>query len=186
MREKLKAYFLQPKQVKQRQYEALRTYTLEEIPARKAADIYGFSYNTFRSLLRDFAGGELELFAALKKGPTSRRTLNPVQLQIIQLRKSNLSSYDIREELLKENIDISLRTIQRILSEAGFTKLPRRTYKEIGLSSVKSIIPERSSKLDFAGLSPFRAEKSGSRCFFLFALYYGERDSRYSKRVSPP
>ena len=93
MREKLKSYFLQPKQVKQRQYEALRTYTLEEIPARKVANIYGFSYNTFRSLLRDFVGGELELFAAPKKGPTSRRTLNPVQLQIITTTTFSLLTY---------------------------------------------------------------------------------------------
>ena len=37
MREDLKAFFLEPKTAKQRQYEALRAYVIEEAPALEAA-----------------------------------------------------------------------------------------------------------------------------------------------------
>ena len=54
----------------------------------------------------------------------------------------NISTYDIKVKLEKENISISDRTIERILKGAGFEKLKRRTNRELGKSSKNKKIPE--------------------------------------------
>ena len=49
---------------------------------------------------------------------------------IIQLRKQNLSIYDISEALKKENIQRSSVAVATVLKEEGFAKLPRRADEE--------------------------------------------------------
>jgi hypothetical protein len=50
--------------------------------------------------------------------------------QIVQLRKQNLSVYDISEALKRENIQRSPVAVATILKEEGFAKLPRRADEE--------------------------------------------------------
>ena len=50
MREDLKAFFFDPKTPKQRQYEALRAYVLEEVTAKDAAICFGFTESTLYSI----------------------------------------------------------------------------------------------------------------------------------------
>ncbi len=64
------------------------------------------------------------------------------------MRKQNLSAEDIKDELSNENIRIGLTTIERILDDQGFVKLPRRTNKDMGLTKKKTIIPEKSHQLE--------------------------------------
>jgi len=46
-----------------------------------------------------------------------------------------LSSPDIQNRLAEDTINISSRTIERILRDAGFEKLKRRTDKELGITA---------------------------------------------------
>lgn len=47
-------YFLHPSGTYQRQYEALRAYFVEQRPLEQIAAHFGFTYETLRSLIRDF------------------------------------------------------------------------------------------------------------------------------------
>jgi len=77
-----------------------------------------------------------------------------------------LSTPDIQECLFKDNIQLSSRTVERILKDAGFGKLKRRTNIEFGITSQRKIIPERSEHLDFAKLEPFNIDCPAVGVFF--------------------
>jgi hypothetical protein len=47
-------YFLQPTDTFQRHYEALRAYFVERRPLHQIAAQFGFTYDSLRSLIRDF------------------------------------------------------------------------------------------------------------------------------------
>ncbi len=47
-------YFLDPSATFQRQYEALRAYFVERRPLHQIAPQFGLTYNSLRSLVRDF------------------------------------------------------------------------------------------------------------------------------------
>lgn len=56
--------------------------------------------------------------------------------------------------------------MSRILSDAGFPKLKRRTNKELGLSVKNKIIPERSHNIDFKALKKFNFDTPSVGIFF--------------------
>jgi hypothetical protein len=55
--------------------------------------------------------------------------------------------------MVNEGLPTSIPTIDRILRFEGFTKLPRRTLAERGLTQKKTLLPEKSEQLDFSTLS---------------------------------
>ncbi len=55
-----------------------------------------------------------------------------------------LSTSDIQDRLAEDTIKISSRTVERILKDAGYGKLKRRTHKELGITIKNRIIPDRS------------------------------------------
>lgn len=73
MRDDLKSFFLAPQTPKQRQYEALRAYVLDEIPAREVAQRFGFTEHSLYTLAHDLRCGKLELFPQRSPGPKDRR-----------------------------------------------------------------------------------------------------------------
>ena len=126
MHDDLKNFFITPKTPKQRQYEALRAYVLEEVSAKEAAQRFGFTEKSLYSLAHDIRVGKLNIFPKQPPGPKDRRATPYIRDIICDLRKQNLSTKDIVERLGKENITLSQSTIERILKDAGFGKLPRR------------------------------------------------------------
>ena len=57
----LKTYFLKPPVPRQRQYEAIRTITLDKMPVVDAAKKYGYTISTLYTFLRDAKSGKLSL-----------------------------------------------------------------------------------------------------------------------------
>ena len=55
---------------------------------------------------------------------------------LVSLRKENLSIIDIKSALESLGLKASLDTINRILNENGFKRLPRRTYEEKRQTSI--------------------------------------------------
>jgi hypothetical protein len=51
---KIENFFLKPKSVSHRQYEALRMYYIENIQAVDVADYFGYKYRAFTSIVSDF------------------------------------------------------------------------------------------------------------------------------------
>ncbi len=147
-----KRFFLHPQLAAQRQYEALRAYFAQGLSQKEAATRFGYSLYAFQSLVRDFKKQKIRLFALPQKGPRGRHTPRAVRERIISLRKGNLSSYDISELLGEEGLKVGVRTIERILSEEGFAKLPKRSRAERGRTKRNTLLPPIARPLDFTEL----------------------------------
>ena len=164
-------YFLKPNTPDQKKYDALRAYYLEEgTTQKKIAERFGYALPTFKGIVSDFKQGKLQFFPEKKTGPKDRRTPERVTGKIISWRKKNFSIYDIYDKLCEENLKVSINTIDRILKEDGFTKLPRRTYDERGLTKKNTLIALKTQQLDYNNLPTgnFKCQVAG---IYLFAPY---------------
>jgi transposase len=135
----------------QRRYEILRASFLECLSAKEAAERFSCSVHTVNALRRDFKTGSLPLFfQPLTQGPKQRRSSTEGKRQrIIQLRKLSYSEIEIEEALAREQYEISLSTISRVLKEEGFGKLFRRTgvERKIALQQGKEQAEESDAEL---------------------------------------
>jgi len=145
-------YFANPSTPDQKKYEVLRALFYEKLPQNEVTEKFGYTDYTIQAIIRDFRQGKLIFFPLKKSGPKDRTISQEAKTKIISLRKQNLSSEDIYNRLLSENIKISSRTVERILDDEGFSKLPRRTNKGRGLTKKKTIIPEKSHQIEVSEL----------------------------------
>lgn len=160
-------FFTNPQNPRQKQYEAVRALVLDKMSVQQVCKKFNYKANTIYSLIRDAKNNKIQLFPKVKKGPVERRTASKIQDKIILLRRSNnLSSPDIRSSLAQQGIKVSTSTIERILKEAGFGKLKRRTNKELGISKKHKIIPLRSEHLDINAFKPFQVDVPVAGVFF--------------------
>ena len=166
MRDDLKSFFLTPKSSKQRQYEALRKYVIDEIPANQAAQSFGFTEKSLYSLAHDLRKGKLNIFPESAAGPKDRRITPYIRQKVCDLRKQDLSVDDIVKHLKNENILLSSSTVERIVKDAGFGKLSRRKAAQRGLSKKNSTLPPPSQNIDFEQLEPFYADCQVAGIFF--------------------
>ena len=159
-------YFSNPVSRRQKQYEAVRAIIVDGQSVEATAMRFTYKVATIYSLLRDAKAGKLELFPIVKKGPQSRRTASAVQDKVIKLRKSGLSTTDIQKRLSEEDIKISASTAERIVKDAGFGKLKRRTNRELGRTVKNKLISDRAGHLDFGELEPFNVDCPTVGIFF--------------------
>lgn len=123
--------FLQPSNSTHRQYEALRAYFVEGITSSEAANRSGYTDGSFRVLVHEFRQNpQRQFFLPPAKGPQKAPKKDRVREQVIELRKQNLSIYDISTVLSKEGHQTSPVSISIILKEEGFARLPRRRDEE--------------------------------------------------------
>lgn len=164
---KFRNFFLIPHHPVQKQYEALRAYYCENLTRKAVRKRFGYELSTFVSLVSRFESGETDILPEKKRGPKEKKTEKQLIEKIISLRKSNFSSYDIYEEISKKT---SIRTIQRILKEEGFAKLPRRTNIQKGITKNGSLLPEVSTQINWKKMKPqtFSCQVAG---IFLFVPY---------------
>jgi hypothetical protein len=128
--------FLGPKNATHRQYEALRAFFVEKLPSAGAAAKFGYTPGSFRVLCHQFRrdlGREFFLPARAKEpaAPTPARVKQGrVRKIVIELRKKNMSVYDIGRVLEEGGDKRSPAGVWKILSEEGFARLPRRSDEE--------------------------------------------------------
>lgn len=128
---RLQRAFLEPQNAAHRQYEALRAYFLEGLPTADVAKRFGYTPGSFRVLCAQFRKDpSRQFFIATVRGPQASPKSDPLRDTVIQLRKQNLSVYDIRAALEREGRSLSAPAIASILKEEGFAKLPRRSADE--------------------------------------------------------
>jgi hypothetical protein len=85
-------FFLEPKQPKQRQYEALRAFYVEGRPSQEVARAFGYSAGAFRVLCHAFIRDPQPIFFATpRRGPQSQPKKSAARDLIITLRKQNQS-----------------------------------------------------------------------------------------------
>jgi transposase len=159
-------YFINPPSQRQKQYEVVRAIVLENQPANTVSKKFGYKISTIYSLVRDFKAGKIDLFPHVPKGPRQRRISLDLQSKIVTYREEGLSVPDTYCRLVNDKINISERTVGRILEDAGFPKLKRRTHKKRGKTIKNEIIPERSEHLDFSTLKPFDVDCPVAGVFF--------------------
>src|SRR3989442_8210929 len=119
-------FFLEPIHPRQRQYEALRAYFVEQLPSAEAARQFGYQTGSFRILCWRFRHEmDRNFFRDVPHGPKTQPRKDAVRARIIAMRKRNLSVYDIRDELERVGKDrLSITAIQEVLRQAGFSPLP--------------------------------------------------------------
>jgi transposase len=124
-------FFAAPASPRQRQYEALRAYFLEQLPSAEVARRFGYSPGTFRVLCHAFRREQLgPFFASPRPGPRLQPKKSRAQAQIIALRKRNYSVYDISAALKEGGSPLSPTAVREVLKAEGFAPLPRRRDEE--------------------------------------------------------
>ena len=151
-------YFQNPKEPAQKRYEALRAYFLESLTQKEAAKRAGYSISTFQSLVSNFQNGKVEFFLKPQYGPNRRQASDFIHERIVSLRKSGHSVYEIKDVLSKEGFSTSIQTINRIIKDEGFAKLPRRTGEELGITKKNMLLPPISTAIDIDQIESFRFE----------------------------
>jgi hypothetical protein len=120
-------FFLEPVQARHRQYEALRAYFVEHRPSVDVARTFGYTPASFRVLCHHFLHNpERVFFVEPRHGPQKQPKKSRARRLIIQMRKRNLSVYDIADALGARHIELSPTAVTEVLREEGFAKLPRR------------------------------------------------------------
>jgi len=152
-------YFTKDLKPRQKQYEALRAVAFQEGTIDEIATCFGYTPQSLKTLANRLLRGKHQLFPDIKSGPKGRHTAQETVKVIIGLRRERrLNAKEISEELGKADRPVSIRTVERILNDAGFPKLHRRTDRERGISKKGMLIPQRSANLEINGLDPFRVE----------------------------
>lgn len=144
---------------KQNQYEALRLLAIQQGTVKEIAKKFGYKEQTLRNLYSMVVNDQLIFFPATPKGPRQPRISKEIVKLILDLRKHSRSSiYEIKAELETWKKDVSLATIDRILTNAGFQKLERRTNKELGKTQKTIVFGEKATGLNFKKLKPFKID----------------------------
>ena len=163
------AYFTKPTLPWQRRYEALRASFVDRLPARIVGERFGFTEGYIRLLRHQFIHGKIDFSEPTPEGSITRRRVDASsRRKIVEWRRKNLSAGEITELLNEDGIDISVRTVERVLAEEGFPKLPRRTRLKIGLTIKGAQVPERTEPVTVTEYEGRRVESSGAGVFLFF------------------
>lgn len=169
-------YFTSPATEWQRRYEALRASMVERLPDKAVGDHFGYSPGYLRVLRHQFRHGLLDFNEPVPEGSQRRRTVNAeMRGKIRAWREQRLSAGEIAELLNEDGTEISVRTVERVLAEEGFPKLPRRTRIKVGLTVRGAQIPERSETVSVDAMEGQSFECAGAGAF-LFAPFLAQLD----------
>jgi hypothetical protein len=165
----IKRVFLEPANPTHRQYEALRAYFVEGIASAETAARFGYTPGSFRVLCHGFRQDlKRPFFLPVTRGPQTSAKRDTTHEKIIELRKQNLSIYDISRALKDQDRRLSPAAIARILNDAGFAKLPRRADEERATAPRPEAAPIADVRQLDLSAQNFRTQFGG---LFLFVPY---------------
>jgi transposase len=164
-------YFLYPIHEWQRRYEALRASFVERQPAKVIAERFGYSVNYVHFLRHQFMHGKIDFSEPVGEGKSNRRRVDSkVRIKICTWRDSRLSAGEICQLLSEEGVEISVRTIERVLKEEGYPKLARRTQLKIGFTVKGAQVPAVSEAIAVSEIDRKRFDCAAAGVF-LFAPF---------------
>jgi len=167
-------FFLHPIREWQRRYEALRASFIERLPDKIVAGRFHYSHGYFRLLKHLFRQGKTDFSEPVAEGKARRhRVPAEVRRTICGWRGKRLSAGEIAELLSEQGVDLSVRTVERVLAEEGFPKLPRRTRIKLGLTVKGAEIPKRAEAITIDKLEGKRFD-SPAAGIFLFAPFLSQ------------
>ena len=177
---KPREYFTSPENILQKQYEALRAFYLDNLSATQTAEKFGYTLSSLYSLIRDFKKTlakekyEIPFFATRKTGRKQKDTTGEIKQLIISLRKKYLSVPDIKSVMDSLNCNISEKYIYNVITNDGFSRLPRRPIqvKKQACSTVRLDAP-KSVALDYATETFVSQNSLGINCLLPYIQKYG-------------
>jgi transposase len=167
-------FFLHPVHEWQRRYEALRASFVDRLPAKVVAERFGYSAAYMNLLRHLFAHEKMTFSEPLPEGKTRRHRIDATtKAKICNWREHRLSAGEITELLSEEGVEVSVRTIERVLAEEGYSRLPRRTRLKLGMTVKGAQVPAVAQRIQLGDVSqrPFDSEAAG---VFLFAPFIEE------------
>ncbi|MBT9161189.1 MAG: hypothetical protein DDT26_02493 [Dehalococcoidia bacterium] len=168
------SFFLHPDSQWQRRYEALRAIFVERQPPAVVARQFNYSPAYMRLLAHQFRHGKTDLAEPAPEDRSNRRQISAeVRGKIIVWRKQQLSAGEIAQLLSEDGVEVSVRTVERVLAEEGFPKLPRRTRLKIGLTVKNTKVPAKAERIELAELGGSQWESAGAGVF-LFAPFLAQ------------
>lgn len=181
------SYFIHPEHDWQKRYEALRASFVERLPDKIVANRFGYSHGYFRLLKHRFRHGKIDFSEPVPEGRSQRKKVTKeIRRQIRSWREQLLSAGEITELLSEDGIELSVRTIERVLAEEGYTKLPRRTRRKIGMTVQRATIPAASELTSLADCDS-QSLLCNAAGVFLFAPFLAQLDiDKIVERVSLP
>jgi hypothetical protein len=124
-------FFLEPSSPRQRQYEALRAYFVEQRPSAEVARAFGYSPGAFQVMCHHFRRtADPQFFINSRPGPRLQPKKSAARELIIELRKANHSVYEISQALKEHSLSLSPTAVREVLKAEGFAALPRRLDEE--------------------------------------------------------
>jgi transposase len=167
-------FFTHPLHVWQRRYEALRASFVDRLPAKVVADRFGFAPGYVRLLRHQFTHGKIDFSEPVPEDKARRRGVtSEVRAKIRAWRERRLAAGEIAQLLSEEGVEISVRTVERVLAEEGFPKLPRRMRLKVGLTVVGSEVPAASQVVSVHDVEGQHFECDGAGVF-LFAPFLAQ------------
>jgi len=164
-------FFLYPVHEWQRRYEALRASFVDRLPAGVIAERFGYSVSYINLLRHLFTHEKIDFSEPLPEGKTRRHRIDAeTRAKICNWRENRLSAGEITELLSEEGVEVSVRTIERVLAEEGYSRLPRRTRLKLGMTVKGAQVPPVAQRIQLGDVSqkPFDSEAAGA---FLFAPF---------------
>jgi len=164
-------YFLYPAHDWQRRYEALRASFVERLSAKIIAERFGYSTSYIHLLRHQFIHGKIDFSEPVPEGKTVRRRVDSkIRLKICNWREHRLSAGEITQLLSEEGVELSVRTVERVLAEEGFTKLPRRSRLKLGLTVKGAKVPAVSEAITVSAVTGKHVDCEAAGVF-LFAPF---------------
>lgn len=173
-----KEFFLNPKSIPQKQYEALRAYYVDNKSAKQVADEFGYKHRGFTSIVLNFnkklneSNNEDLFFKAVQKGRKPTDEDDKTKDIIISLRKQYLSLEEIKTSLDALGYSVSEKTIHNIIKSEGFARLPRRPKIVKQQSRPANIKAVKTEMCDFKNES-FKTVSGGTLCLLPILKKYG-------------
>jgi len=177
---KYASYFTEPSSAMHRQYLALRKFFSEGRTAEQVAEETGYSVGTVYAMVRDFKKtidkpGDDPFF---KENRTGRKPIDHpdgVKEIVVNLRKKYLSVPDIQVALDAQDIHLPIYSIEKIIIDAGFARLPRRdklSRNEALSAAAPKLEAQIAARLDPVDDS-FSSHLAGLLCMLPYIVHYG-------------
>jgi transposase len=174
------AFFANPQNAVQKQYEALRAFYVEKCSGEEVAKRFGYTLTSFYSLTRDFKKNLSHdkpaqyFFASKLTGRKPKDETGKINQFIVDLRKKYLSVPDIKAILDVQGHSVSERYVYNVIHKEGFARLPRRnnSIREKSGAALEIQAP-KSVMLDFLPETFSGRNSLGILCLLPYIQRYG-------------
>jgi hypothetical protein len=126
------AYFTAPSGVAHRQYEALRAYFVEGLPAAQAAVRFGYAPSTMVAMIRDFTPQHADFFVDRRPGRRSAPAKQAARQQVLRLRAQGHSVTEIEAALAGSATPLNRTGVWELLRQEGHERLAPRPAAQRG------------------------------------------------------